>query len=72
MIYPKGDLCAVFLYLFVFEFTYNIVVADLFAVVDGDIPVPYDVEGVGSFGMLLCAVWYFSNALSEATHIFFV
>ena len=41
MIAPNGDLCAVFVLLVVFEFTYDLGVGDFFADVGGNIPVPY-------------------------------
>ena len=40
--------------------------------VSGNIPVMYDVEGVGAFGTLYCDVWDLSNALSESTNIVWV
>ena len=49
VISPDSDLCAVFVLLVGFDFTYNLGVGELFAAVGGDIPEPYNVEGVVAF-----------------------
>ena len=52
MIYPDNDLSAVLVFLVGIELAYDLGVDELFATFGSDIPITYNVEGVGDFNTL--------------------
>ena len=66
---PDSDSRAVFVLFVGFEFVDDLGVGEVFSAVGGDIPVMYDVEGVGAFNTLQLSVANFSYDLAEATKI---
>ena len=64
-------MCSFFL-LVGFELIDQLVVGNFFMAVYSDIPVPYNMEGVGAFDTFRCAVWDFSDVLAEAAKLLWV